>query len=362
MKNCFIKSLTILGLVLTASSVNAQYVSNDNEAGVYLLSKNAPQYVEGEVIVKFTDSEKLSVKRNAQGRFLSASASAVNAQLQELGTYAMEQLMPLSGAKRDLGARRAVSSNRMISDVDLSQLYVVKYSKEDISVFDVIERLKTLDNVEFAEPNSIAYICGTEADETSYTDPLYSQQWGIPAINLPALWSLPKTDQRRPIIAILDTGVEITHPDLVDNIWTNQAELTGSEFVDDDNNGYCDDLHGWDFVSNTAIINDGMDKNGHGTHCAGIAAACGNNGVGIVGANPDAIILPIKVIGDDGSGTMTSIIRGVDYAIAAKADLLSMSFGTHALYSQTLRTALEKAYARYIISVGAAGNYSLSIN
>lgn len=101
---------------------------------------------------------------------------------------------------------------------------------------------------------------------------------------------MPLVDAKRPVIAILDTGVDINHPDLKGNIWTNEKEANGSDFEDDDNNGYCDDVHGWDFIHNTAIIGDGMDGNGHGTHCAGIAAAVGNNGIGITGANPNAMI------------------------------------------------------------------------
>lgn len=114
-------------------------------------------------------------------------------------------------------------------------------------------------------------------------DPYYSLQYGIQDINLPELWGQPVISKEGPVIAILDTGVDVNHPDLQANIWTNEAELNGAKGYDDDGNGFVDDLNGWDFVNNSGKL---ADYNGHGTHCAGIAAACGFNGIGIVGANP----------------------------------------------------------------------------
>lgn len=358
MRKLFSIGLVTIGLLLAGLPCTAQGVSNNNEEGVYRASKGMPLYVEGEVIVKFTDNENVGIRKNAKGKFLSASVSKVNAKLQEIGTFEMEQLMPLTGAKVTRGARKAISSQRMIQDVDLSQLYVVRFDKEKMSVEEAVEQLKSLENVEYAEPNSIVTICAMDDGTPAFDDPLYAQQWSIPAINLPQLWGMPKVETRRPVIAILDTGVDITHPDLKDNIWTNEAEASGAEFADDDNNGYYDDLHGYDFVANTAIIKNGMDKNGHGTHCAGIAAACGNNGIGIVGANPDAWILPIKVMGDDGTGNAATIIKGIDYAIAAGADVLSMSIGSNTNFCES---ALQKAYAKNMVLIGAAGNNGLSI-
>lgn len=110
-----------------------------------------------------------------------------------------------------------------------------------------------------------------------------------------------------PVIAILDTGVDITHPDLADNIWTNQLEIDGAEGRDDDGNGFTDDLHGWDFVNQSPRM---RDNNGHGTHCAGIAAAVGGNGIGITGANPDAYIMPVTILQSNGTGDVATIIRG----------------------------------------------------
>lgn len=191
----------------------------------------------------------------------------------------------------------------------------------------------------------------------SYDDPLFGQQWGLQTMKLPQLWQQPIITQKRPIIAILDTGVDIDHPDLKANIWTNTKESEGAEDYDDDGNGFKDDLHGWDFVNQTGRIGD---WNGHGTHCAGIAAAVGSNGIGIVGANPDALIMPVTVMQSDGTGDVATIIKGIDYAVANGADIISMSFGSYG-ESKAEEQALGRAYQKAVL-VAAAGNDGKCLN
>ena len=171
------------------------------------------------------------------------------------------------------------------------------------------------------------------------------------------LWQEPLITQKRPIIAILDTGVDIDHPDLKDNIWTNTKEADGADDYDDDGNGFKDDIHGWDFVNQTGRIGD---WNGHGTHCAGIAAAVGGNGIGIVGANPDALIMPVTVMQSDGTGDVATIIKGIDYAVANGADVISMSFGSYG-ESKAEEQALGRAYQKAVL-VAAAGNDGKCLN
>lgn len=192
---------------------------------------------------------------------------------------------------------------------------------------------------------------------TSYDDPLFGQQWGLQTMKLPQLWQQPIITQKRPIIAILDTGVDIDHPDLKANIWTNTKESEGAEDYDDDGNGFKDDLHGWDFVNQTGRIGD---WNGHGTHCAGIAAAVGGNGIGIVGANPDALIMPVTVMQSDGTGDVATIIKGIDYAVTNGADIISMSFGSYG-ESKAQEQALGRAYQKAVL-VAAAGNDGKCLN
>lgn len=359
-----IKSMLLVAGLLVAMPLHAQMVSNNNEDGVNKVDRSAMRYRPGEVIVKFKDSTPISPAK-VQGKFKASGISAVDRVFKELGVKEVDQLMPLTGEIKNRAPRKVRSkSGRMITEPDTSKLFCLKYeAAEGQTVEETVERLKAMPEVEYAEPNYLAFIqVATESTEDMLTyinEPMYNQQWGLNAIKMPQVWAMPKVTEQRPVIAILDTGVDINHPDLKDNIWTNAAEASGATWEDDDHNGYVDDLHGWDFIAKTAIMKNGMDRNGHGTHCAGIAAAVGNNGIGIVGANPDALILPIKVMGDDGTGDAATICKGIDYAVACGANVLSMSFGGGA--SQAVYQSLTKAAASYAVLVGAAGNNEKSI-
>lgn len=338
--------------------------SSNNDHGVYTVDKRATsrRFVSGEVLVKFKNSSPVTVQR-VKGRYKAASLQGVNSVLAAFGTEDMEQLMPNEVPNRSLRKVRSLNGG-VIEEKDLSQLFLVKAKAlTPDSTLMLVDRLKALGEVEYAEPNYKVYSLATDG-ETGTTDcdhykkePIYGQQWGHDRLKLPFLWQQKKLSDKRPVIAILDTGVDITHPDLAGNIWTNSAEQEGIEEADDDNNGLADDLHGWDFVDKTGRIGD---WNGHGTHCAGIAAAVGNNGVGIAGANPDALLLPITVMQSDGTGDVATIIKGIDYAIACGADVLSMSFGGYS-YSIAQEQALANAYTNAVL-VAAAGNDCRPIN
>ncbi len=186
-------------------------------------------------------------------------------------------------------------------------------------------------------------------------DPLYSQQWAIPAVHADAVWDTTTGDSSQ-IIAFLDTGVDWHHPDLAANIWTNTSEADGVAGFDDDNDGYVDDIHGWDFVNND---NDPSDDNSHGTHVAGIACAVGNNGIGIAGVDWHARIMPVKVFQSSGQGDVATITQGIYYAVMKGATVINMSFGSYA-ESLTMETALQFAYAQCVL-VAAAGNDAADI-
>lgn len=355
-------SLCLISLVSFA--LYAQSADNEDEV-VKIERFNRQTWREGEVLVKFRPAANVQVRRSPQGKYMATSASPVNSVLQRLEIEEVEPLMPYAGAKVSKKKMRAFNGTE-VKDTDLSSLYRLRMKEGTTTdIRQAVEQLAALAEVEYAEPNYIVYALGTEAegdrifdgnlngsDATTYRrEPLYSQQWGPAAINLPALWCQPKATDKKPVIAIIDTGVDTEHPDLVNNIYTSEAELGGKEGQDDDGNGLVDDLHGYDFVNQTGKM---ADYNGHGTHCAGIAAATGNNGIGITGANPDALILPITVMQSDGTGDVATIIKGIDYAVACGADVISMSFGGYA-YSIAEEQALGKAYASAVL-VAAAGN------
>ena len=351
----YLFSLVLLWAV--AMPLFSQVVSNDNEDEVYKIDSRFAQndFVPGQVLVKFKDECRVGIQRS-KGKFMAADRSAVNAVLQKYGTEEVEQLLPREKAGRPLRKAKAYNGT-VVAEKDLSQLYCVKLSVDhQQETMQLVDELKALDEVEFAEPNYRVY---TLADETICPDysgnPLNTNQWYLDAYGVKELWTKPIINSERPVIAILDTGVDITHPDLVDNIWTNTLEAEGEEGYDNDNNGFKSDIHGWDFINQTANI---RDYNMHGTHVAGIAAAA-NNGIGIVGANPLAYIMPITVMQSDGTGDIATIVKGIDYAVANGATVLNLSLGMYD-NSLALRQALEKAYQTSVI-VAAAGNNSFSI-
>lgn len=307
-------------------------------------------YKPGELLVKFRDDT--SVTKRRMGKRLTVGISAVDSVLSAIGANDMNQLMPLMGAK--VSRRRVRDFNgKIVEDRDLSRLFCLEFDAKK-NVIDAANSLSQLDEVEYAEPNYIVQIQGNVVDDYS-SDPMYSQQWAYQALNMARLWTQPTITNKRPVIAIIDTGVDITHPDLKDNIWTNEKEEENG--YDTDRNGFVDDIHGWDFINQTSRMGD---YNGHGTHCAGIAAASGGNGIGVVGANPDALIMPITVMQSNGTGDIATIIKGIDYATANGADVISMSLGSSAT-SQAEEHALSKAYSRCLI-VAAAGNSGRCIN
>ena len=312
------------------------------------LTANAQEtFRKGEVIVKFKDipESTLNVAPSTTKRAAQKEQQPLDALLQQIGATEVKPLMPLTG-KNAQTARRKLASNQEVAK-DLSQLCVLKFDSAH-AVKDVIAQLQSLDNVEYAEPNYLVKAC---ADYSS--EPRYGDQWGLRAIKMPELWQVPVKNTRRPVIAILDTGVETTHPDLAANIWHNEDETADGN--DSDENGYADDICGWNFIGNNADV---KDDNGHGTHCAGIAAAIGDNNEGICGANPDALIMPVKVLDEYGIGSVDLIIQGILYAATNGADIISMSLTVICYEASTyeaLEDALSIAYSSAIL-IAAAGN------
>jgi len=355
--NLFKPILLAIAVLFAAVPLQAQMVSNNNDDEVNKVDPSVARnaYRPGEVIVKFKETSAVQMRCKA-GKFQTSGLSKVDKVLNYLGVNEADQLMPLTGNKVHRSVMRSYSGEE-IKDRDLSGLYRLRMDNANVTVEEAVTRLKELEEVDYAEPNYLVFTMSTDAD-TYTAEPLYTEQWGPAAINLDQLWAMPKLEgAERPVIAILDTGIDITHPDLAANIWTNSAESTGAEGEDDDNNGFADDVHGWDFINQTAKI---ADYNGHGTHCAGIAAAVGDNEIGITGANPDAYIMPITVFQSDGTGDIATIIQGIDYATDNGADFLSMSFGGYT-YSIAEEQALAKAYSKATL-VAAAGNDSYDIS
>ena len=348
----------ILGwaLLMVGTLPAISQVSNDNEDEVYKIDARARQndFVPGQVLVKFKDESPMNVSK-VRGKFRSTGNNTVDAVLKEFNVESMDKTLP--NAQPLKSRRRAkVYNGQIVEERDLSQLYTVKIkSLHRDSTMMLVNKLNELREVEFSEPNFKRYKTDVHIADNYSGNPMVSQQWYLDDYGVKELWNKPIINPARPVIAILDSGVDITHPDLADNIWTNTAEAEGENGYDNDGNGFAGDVHGWDFVNNTGNI---RDNDSHGTHVAGIAAAS-NNGIGIVGANPHALIMPVTVMQSDGSGDVATTVKGIDYAIANGANILNLSIGGWA-ESKAERLVLEKAYQTAVI-VASAGNAGIGI-
>ncbi len=180
-----------------------------------------------------------------------------------------------------------------------------------------------------------------------------SRDWNLNQLGAPEAWAAGYAGQGV-TVAVVDSGVDLSHPDLVHSIYVNPGEIPGNG-IDDDQNGFIDDVHGWDFVSNDSNPNDG---NGHGTHVAGTVAAA-NNGVGATGVAPQVKILPIRVLDDRGSGNSNSVAAGIRYAARMGADIINLSLGGS--YSSAIDAAIDYAHSLGSIVIAAAGNESAAV-
>jgi serine protease len=174
-------------------------------------------------------------------------------------------------------------------------------------------------------------------------------------IDAPEAWD-KVTGTGNTLVAVVDTGVDYNHPDLAANMWKNPGEIPGNK-VDDDGNGYVDDVYGYDFVNGDA---DPMDDHGHGTHCAGTIGGVGDNKIGVTGVNWHTKIMAIKIFdasGSGGAGFMSGAIAGLDYAVSMKAKISNHSWGGYG-FDSLFAQAVAKAKSVEHIIVAAAGNDS----
>src|SRR4028118_696772 len=176
--------------------------------------------------------------------------------------------------------------------------------------------------------------------------------WALDVINAPEVWNQNITGNGI-VVAVVDSGVDYTHPDLDDNIWRNAGEIAGNG-IDDDRNGYIDDIRGWDFVASDNNPMD-LDFDGHGTHIAG-AIAGERNDFGITGVAPNAKIMPVRVLSAFGSGNPNYVAAGIRYAADNGADVINLSLGNEFVPSDVVNNAIQYANNKGSVVVIAAGN------
>ena len=212
-----------------------------------------------------------------------------------------------------------------------------------LSVPDAIQQYMEDPSVEYAEPNYIIKV------QVTPNDPYFNQQWGITDVNAPLAWDV-STGSDGIVVAVIDTGIDYNHPDISGNIWTNPGEI--ADGIDNDGNGFIDDIRGWDFVN---YDNTPFDDNSHGTHVAGIIGAVGNNAIGVTGMNWKVRLMPLKILNAEGVGDIASEIAAISYAIEKGVRVINVSFGGQ-VFSNSERDAIQGAKDAGILYIAAAGN------
>jgi subtilisin family serine protease len=200
-------------------------------------------------------------------------------------------------------------------------------------------------DVLWAEPNGWVHAQGIVPDDTYYQ----AQQWNLRLVGLPEAWVFTTGDAHP--IAVIDTGVDLDHPDLAAKIWTNPGEIPGNG-QDDDANGYVDDVRGWDFVHGDA---EPQDDHSHGSHVAGIAAAHSDNGTGIAGVAWQSPIMALKALNSQGDGAWADVAEAIVYAADNGARVVNLSLGA-AESSQTIEDAVAYARSQDCLLAAVAGN------
>ena len=255
---------------------------------------------------------------------------------------------------------------------DLGVLSVTKVGKENylvqldpfLSQGSELARLESRKDVDYAEPNYVVEL--TSADDPSYVD---GSLWGMAGANTTptssnganadGAWAKGYTGNKQVYVAVIDSGIDVSHPDLAGNMWVNSGEIAG-DGIDNDGNGYIDDVHGYDFLNGDGSVFD-VGEHPHGTHVAGTIGAVGNNGVGVAGVMWNVNLISAKTINSAGEANLASTISAIDYITDLRTqkglDIIASNNswgGTR--YSQALENAIKRGGDAGIMFVAAAGN------
>lgn len=316
--------------VLAKLKKESDEIGKDHTAWFWQLDKNSKEYKDYQEKIK-TQKEQLLQRIQEQEKLI--------AKLQER-------------KKKVVGNKEAP---------DLSNIYLVE-TKNTPDIKIMVADYSQHPSVIYAEPNFKVTVNAfpDTLPNDYYVDPdqngswsnsfgqAYVDLWGVKQVEADKVWKI--TQGEGIVVAVIDTGVDYNHTEISSNIWTNTREVAGNG-IDDDSNGFVDDVRGWDFCNND---NDPIDDDAHGTHCAGTIAAIGNNSMGIIGIAPKVKIMPLKGIGVE-TGTLEDAADAIVYAVNNGADVLSNSWGA-AGHSQLLDDVFANAALQGCVSIVAAGN------
>lgn len=235
---------------------------------------------------------------------------------------------------------------------DSYKAQIINWSSQAIDVIIPSSILKSTNSLKVISTNGLSETYDFTVGVSSSSDPYSYLQDYLEDINLQDAWAIEGGGQDV-VVAVIDDGVYINHPDLVGNIWTNQKELPGNA-IDDDKNGYVDDVFGWDFVSD---ISEMTVRGKHGTMVAGIIGAVRNNNIGIAGITNKVKLMSL-IVGDSSGYSFSNVDKAIRYATDNGADIINLSLGTRGTigYTTSLNAAIEYAYSKGVVLVVSAGN------
>lgn len=313
---------------VTAADTNVETVDDQNSSNLMSVSDNSTNsdelgYIPDQIIVQFTDESSTNKKLQIQVYDRISDQTGVNIQI--------------------------VDESKITEGLNLVE--VGNYS----DLYSIIKIFRDQPEILYADNNYIRTLQKTP------NDPYYENIWGLnntggtdnygntgkngADIKAQQAWDI-NTGSDTVIVAVVDTGVDITHPDLAGNIWTNPGEIPNNG-IDDDNNGFIDDANGWNFYNNN---NDVSDADGHGTHCAGTIGAVGNNNLGVTGVAWNVKIMPIKLLA--GKNTTSYMeAEAIKYATKMGASIISCSYGGLG-FSEIEKSAYAKSSALIICAAG----------
>jgi hypothetical protein len=351
-----LQSILIVGMLVTllggSQAARAQKLNHFGNAR-QVRAVGQPDYVPGIVLVGFKSGSGLKTDLSGKITLSGTGSKTLDKDLADINAQSIKRVFskpPKAGQ----------------SGHDLSLAYRIRLAA-NADVETAVKTLSADPSVEYAEPDYIARPADSPGnplvrassvfDNTPTSvvnDPLYDQQWGLAKINIEGAWA-ESMGASTVTIVILDSGIDLTHPDLAGHLWVNPGEIAGNS-LDDDNDGVVDDVQGWNFVAGT---NDVSDDSGHGTLVAGVAAAIANNGAGIAGVCPQCTIMPVKVM-EGSTANYSDIAAGVLYAAQKGAKVINISLGGYA-NSNTLKNAIDIAVNTYgAVVVAGAGNDNLN--
>jgi len=270
---------------------------------LYSKDLNKAEYVPNEIILKLVPETKIIPSHSFITNITEIDAA--------LAKFTVVDISPVVPYKKDLDPRLP----------DINRIYRVKYA-DSFGPKIVADAFTGLNNVLYAEPRYIPY------ETTTPNDPYYTNQWHLPVIDAALAWNVTQGDTNV-IIAIIDDAIDLDHEDLTANIFINWAEYSGTAGLDDDFNGYVDDINGWDFAENDNDPNPVIDSQNHGTHVAGCASAVTDNGIGVAAPGWKCKILPLKFSNDSNGSLSGDYPAAMIYAADMNAAVINCSFGRY---------------------------------